>query len=178
MCGSRQWRSPGNQVVSAWRGRAWQSEDCKSCRSWPVLQADKWGGNSITTISYNTMEDTFMFWYHRTKLVGFFYHLHCVNVCSYISFWRWRDGHLPFSDIDIYKRLDGSQCKRVYQKPMDTSTLTTPHTTTHATKRSAGPQLWLTSLQDELEVLKVTFRETGYKQTQSHQAIHSLERAV
>ncbi|XP_033606939.1 uncharacterized protein LOC117282232 [Cryptotermes secundus] len=66
--------------------------------------------------------DTFVIWPHGpNKLKDFLNHL--ISICQYIRFTMENEieGHLPFLDIDIYRRPDGSLSHRVYRKSTHTN---------------------------------------------------------
>jgi hypothetical protein len=91
-----------------------------------------------------------------------------------------KDGHLPFLDIDIYRKTDGSLGHKVYRKPTHTTLYL--HQSSH--HHPANKQSVLTSLthraitlcdQDslpqELDFLTSVFKMNGYSPQQVQQAM-------
>jgi hypothetical protein len=78
--------------------------------------------------------------------------------------------HLPFLDVDIYRRLDGSLGHKVYRKPVHTNLYLNLASHHHPSSKQAVLSTLVhraravcdkESLHDELEFLKTTFRENG-----------------
>jgi hypothetical protein len=62
---------------------------------------------------------TFVIWPHdQEKLTEFLEHLTVLH--NNIQFTMEKEGHLPFLDIDIYRKTDGSLGHAVYRKPTHT----------------------------------------------------------
>jgi hypothetical protein len=61
------------------------------------------------------VDDIFVIWPHgQEKLTEFLNHLSGLH--NKIQFTMEKEeGHLPFPDIDIYRRMDGSLAHKVYQ---------------------------------------------------------------
>jgi len=94
-----------------------------------------------------------------------------------------KEGHLPFLDIDIYRKTDSSLGHKVYRKP--THTYLYPHQNSHhhpANKQSVLASLIhrakalcdQDSLTHELEFLTIVFKDNGY----SHQQIRVMKQAT
>jgi hypothetical protein len=67
-------------------------------------------------------DNTFVIWPHRPdKLKDFLNHLNSIHQCIQFTMETESEGHLPFLDIDNYRRLDGSLGRRVYCKPTHTN---------------------------------------------------------
>jgi hypothetical protein len=82
-----------------------------------------------------------------------------------------RDGHLPFLDIDIYRKPDGSLGRRVYHKPTHTNFYLHANSHHHPSNKQAVLSTLVhraralydhESLHDELEFLRDTFKQNGY----------------
>ena len=82
-----------------------------------------------------------------------------------------RDGHLPFIDIDIYRRPDGTLDHKVYRKSTPTNLYLNSGLHQHPSKiqcvfSTLVHGSWALcdkeSLHDELEFLRTTFRENCY----------------
>jgi hypothetical protein len=68
------------------------------------------------------VDDTFVIWPHgRGKLAEFLDHLNGLHENIKFTMETEKDGHLPFLDIDIYCKPDGSLGHRVYRKPTHTN---------------------------------------------------------
>ena len=81
-----------------------------------------------------------------------------------------KDGHLPFLDIDIYRRPDGSLGHKVYRKPTHTNLYLNPGSHHHPSNKQAILATLVhraralcdnESLHGELEFLKPISRITG-----------------
>jgi hypothetical protein len=66
---------------------------------------------------FRYVDDTFVIWPHgQEKLTEFLYHLNRLH--NNIQFTTEKEErHLPFLDIDVYRKTDGSLGHRVYCKP-------------------------------------------------------------
>jgi hypothetical protein len=91
------------------------------------------------------------------------------------------EGHLPFLDLDIYRRPDGSLGHKVYRKPTNTNLYLNAKSHHHpSNKHAVLPTLIYRarilcdedSLQAELVFLKNVFRENGYSDRQIHRALN------
>jgi multisubunit Na+/H+ antiporter MnhF subunit len=68
------------------------------------------------------LDDTFIIWPHGPeRLRDFLDHLNSAHHNSHFTMETERDGHLPFLDIDIYRRADSSLGHKVYCKPTHTN---------------------------------------------------------
>jgi hypothetical protein len=66
--------------------------------------------------------DTFIIWPHgQEKLTEFLNHLSRLRNKIQFTMEKEEDGHLPFLDIDIYRKTDGSLGHKVYRKPTHTN---------------------------------------------------------
>jgi hypothetical protein len=70
---------------------------------------------------FRYVDDNFVIWPHgQEKLTEFLNHLNGLQ--NKIQFTMEKeDGHLPFLDIDIYRKPDGSLGHKVYRKPTNTN---------------------------------------------------------
>jgi hypothetical protein len=67
---------------------------------------------------FPSVDDTFVNRpYGRDKLKEFLNHLNTIRQSIQFSMETETEGHLPFLDIDVYRRHDGSLDHRVYRKP-------------------------------------------------------------
>ena len=121
--------------------------------------------------------DTFIIWPHgQEKLTEFLNHLIGLHNKVQFTMEKEEEGHLPFLDIDIYRKTDGSLGLKVYRKL--TYTNLCPHQNSH--HHPANNQSVLASLihrasavcdqhslTQELEFLTTVFKDNGY----SHQQI-------
>jgi hypothetical protein len=61
------------------------------------------------TCSYRYVDDTFVIWPHgHGKLTEFLNHLSGLHKKIQFTMETEKDGHLPYLDIDIYRKTDGS----------------------------------------------------------------------
>jgi hypothetical protein len=68
------------------------------------------------------VDDTFIIWPHGPdELKAFLNHLNSIHQCIQFTMETKREGHLPFLDVDIYGRPNGSVGHRVYCKPTHTN---------------------------------------------------------
>jgi hypothetical protein len=91
------------------------------------------------------VDDTFVIWPHSPdRLRDFLDHLNSVHQSIQFTMEMERDSHLPFLDIEIYRRPDGSLGHRVYCKSTHTNLyLNSSSHTTHPTSRQYSPH-WYT----------------------------------
>jgi hypothetical protein len=82
-----------------------------------------------------------------------------------------RDSHLPFLDIDIHHKSDGSLGHKVYCKPTHTNLYLNSNSHHHPSNKQAVLSTLVhmarslcdqESLHGELEFLRTTFRQNGY----------------
>jgi hypothetical protein len=78
--------------------------------------------------------DTFVIWAHGPgKLAEFLDHLNELHENIKFTMETERDGHLPFLDIDIYRKPDGLLGHRIYRKPTPPTSISMPTLTTTLT---------------------------------------------
>ena len=71
---------------------------------------------------YRYVDDTFTIWPHgQEKLTDFLNHLNGINNNIQFTMEIEAEGHLPFLDVNIYKKKDGSLGHQVYLKPTHTN---------------------------------------------------------
>ena len=95
------------------------------------------------------------------------------------------DSHLPFLDIDIHRKAEGSLCHKFYQNPTHTNLYLNAGSHHHSSNTQAILSMLVQtaktlcdkeSLQDELKFLKTTFRENGYSIKQIRWALNLVVR--
>jgi hypothetical protein len=98
-----------------------------------------------------------------------------------------KDGHLPFLDIDIYRKPDGSLGHSVYRKPTHTNLYLHVNSHHHPSNKQAVLSTLVhraralcdhESLYDELEFLRDTFKRNGYGEQQIGRALDPPKRAA
>jgi len=129
------------------------------------------------TCWYRYVDNIFAIWpYGKEKLTDFLNHLNGIHNNIQFTVEREDEGHLPFLDTDIYRKMDGSLGYRVYQKPTHTNLYLHQKSHHHpANKHSVLSSLVqrATALRDqesvasELTFLTHVFKQNGY----SHQQI-------
>ena len=73
------------------------------------------------TCWYRYVDDTFVIWPHgKTSLTTFLEHLNGLHNNIQFTMEIEENGRLPFLDIDLYKKGDGSLGHKVYRKPTHT----------------------------------------------------------
>jgi hypothetical protein len=91
------------------------------------------------------------------------------------------EGHLPFVDLDIYRRLDGSLGHKVYRKPTHTNLYLNAKSHHHQSNKQAVLSTLIhkarslcdeDSLQAELLFLKDVYKDNGYNDRQIHRALN------
>jgi len=118
---------------------------------------------------YRYVDDTFAIWLHgRERLTQFLDHLNGLH--NNIKFTMEIEGQLPFLDIDIHKKKDGSLGHKVYRKPTHTNVYLNQLSHHHpANKHSilfslihrAKTLCDQDSLAQELEFLTTVFKKDG-----------------
>jgi hypothetical protein len=74
------------------------------------------------TCWYRYVDDTFVIWPHgKVSLTNFVEHLNGLHKNIQFTMEIEENGHLPFLDIDIYRKRDGSLGHKVYRKPTHTN---------------------------------------------------------
>jgi len=132
---------------------------------------------------YRYVDDTFVIWpCGQEKLMDFLNHLNGIHNNIQLTM-QIEEGHLPFLDIDIYRKTDGSLGHKVYQKPTHTNLYLHQKSHHHpANKHSVLSSLVhrakalsdQESLAPELTFLTNVFKQNGY----SHQQIRAVKPAT
>jgi hypothetical protein len=120
--------------------------------------------------------DTFVIWPHgQEKLEDFLNHLNGLHNNIQFTTEKEQEGHLPFLDIDIYRKRDGSLGHKVYWKSTHTNLYLHQNSHHHpANKKSVLASLIhrakalydQDSLPQELEFLTTVFKNNGYSSQQ------------
>jgi hypothetical protein len=124
---------------------------------------------------FRYVDDTFVIWPHgQEKLEDFLNHLNGLH--NKIQFTMEKEeGHLPFLDIDIYRKTDGSLGHKVHRKSTHTNLYLHQNSHHHpANKQSVLASLIhrvkalcdQDSLPQELEFLTTVFKNNGYSPQQ------------
>jgi hypothetical protein len=132
------------------------------------------------TCWFRYVDDTFVMWPHgQEKLTEFLNHLIGLHNNIQLTMEKEEDGHLPFLDIDIYRKPDGSVGCRVYRKPTHTN-LYLHHNSHHHPSNKLSMLTSLIhrataicdqdSLNQELEFLTTMFKNNGYSTQQISRA--------
>jgi hypothetical protein len=118
------------------------------------------------------VDDMFVIWPHGPgKLSDFLDHLNSVHENIQFTMEMERNGHLPFLDIDMYRKPDGSLGHKVYCKPTHSNLYLNSNSHHHPSNKQAILSMLVhrarslcdrESLHDELEFLRATFRHNGY----------------
>jgi hypothetical protein len=130
---------------------------------------------------FRCVDDTFVIWPHgQEKLTEFLNHLNGLHNKIQFTTEKEEEGHLPFLDIEIYRKTDGFLGHKLYRKPTHTNLYL--HQNSH--HHPANKQSVLTSLirrakalcdQDsltqELEFLTTVFKDNGYSPQQIRRAM-------
>jgi hypothetical protein len=95
---------------------------------------------------FHYVDDTFVIWPHGSdKMEKFLNHLNGLHRNIQFTIQIEGDSHLPFLDIDIYRRMDGSLGHKVYRKPTHTNLYANPQSLQHTSRsfnvgvQSQGP---------------------------------------
>ncbi|PNF41399.1 hypothetical protein B7P43_G14428 [Cryptotermes secundus] len=137
---------------------------------------------------FRYVDDTFVIWPHGPdNLKGFLNHLNSINPCIQFTMETESEGHLPFLDIDIYKRPDGSLGHTVYRKPTHTNLYLNAKSHHHPSSKQAALSTLVhraralcdqESLRAELEFLKNIFKRNGYNDRQIQRALNRQPNSI
>jgi len=84
---------------------------------------------------FRYVDDTFVIWPHGTdKLERFLNHLNGFHRNMQFTTQIEGDSHLPFLDINIYRRLDDFLGHKVYRKPAHTNLYMNPRSLQHTSQ--------------------------------------------
>ena len=120
-------------------------------------------------------DDTFIWPHGQEKLTEFLNNLNRLHNKIQFTMEKEEDGHLPFLDIDIYRKTDGSLGHKVYRKPTHTNLYLHQNSHHHpANKQSVLVSLIhrakalcdQDSLTQELDFLITFFKDNGYSPQQ------------
>jgi hypothetical protein len=133
------------------------------------------------TCWYRYVDDTFVIWPHgQDKLQEFLHHINGLHKKIQFTMEIEKNGHLPFLDIDIYKKTDGSLGHKIYRKSTHTNLYLQQSSHHHpANKQSVLTSLThraqtlcdLDSLPQELDFLTSVFKMNGYSPQQIQRAM-------
>jgi hypothetical protein len=100
--------------------------------------------------------DTFVIWQHGPdKLKDFIHHLNSIHQSIQFTMETESEGHLPFLDLDIYRRPDGSLGHKVYRKPSHTNLYLNAKSHLHPSNKQA---VLSRAREPELSVMKTACR--------------------
>jgi hypothetical protein len=129
---------------------------------------------------FRYVDDTFVILQHGPdKLKDFLHHLNSIHQSIQFTMETERKGHLPFLDLDIYRRPDGSPGHKVYRKPTHINLYLNTKSYHHSSNKQAVLSTLIhraralcdeDSLQAELVFLRDVFRQNGYNDRQIHRA--------
>ena len=137
--------------------------------------------NLKPTCGYRYVDDTFVIWPHgKASLTNFLEHLNGLHKNIQFTMEIEENGRLPFLDIDIYKRKDGSLGHKVYRKRTHTNLYL--HQLSHhhpANKHSVLSSLIhrahalcdQDSLPQELDFFTTVLKQNGYSNRQIERAM-------
>jgi hypothetical protein len=131
---------------------------------------------------FRYVDDTFVIWPHRPdKLKDLLNHLNSIHERIKFTMETESEGHVPFLDIDIYRRPDGSLGHRVYHKATPTNLYLNAGSHHHPSSKQAVLSTLVhraralcdqESLHAELVFLKDVFRQNGYNDRQIHRVLN------
>jgi hypothetical protein len=129
------------------------------------------------------VDDTFVIWPHgKTSLTDFLEHLSKLHKNIQFTMEIEENGHLPFMDIDIYKKLDGSLGHKVYRKPTHTNLYlhqlschhpANKHCVLSSLVHRARAICDQDSLPQKLDFLTTVFKHNGYSNHQIQRAMET-----
>ncbi|KDR19144.1 uncharacterized protein LOC110830199 [Zootermopsis nevadensis] len=106
---------------------------------------------------------------------GFLDHLNSVHESIQFTMETEKDSHLPFLDIDIHRKPDGSLGHKVYRKPTHTDLYLNSDSHHHPSNKQALLSTLVhraralcdqEGLLGELEILRTTFKQNSYNNRQ------------
>jgi hypothetical protein len=131
---------------------------------------------------FRYVDDTFVIWPHGPdRLKDFLDHLNGIHQNIQFTMGMERDGRVPFLDIDIYRRPNGSLGHRVYRKPTHTNLYLNSSSHHHPSNKHAVLSTLVhraralcdqESLHGELVFLGDIFRQNGYIDRQIRRALN------
>jgi len=124
---------------------------------------------------FRYVDDTFIIWPHgQEKLAEFQNHLTGLFNKKQFTVEK-EEGHLPFLDVDIYRKTHGSLGHKIYQKPTHTNLSLHQNSHHHPAKKQSVLASLIhrakalcdqDSLTQELEFLTTVFKDNGYSPQQ------------
>jgi hypothetical protein len=131
---------------------------------------------------FRFVDDTFAISQHGPdKIEDFLHHLKSIHQSIQFIMETESEGHLPFLDLDIYRRPDGSLGHEVYRKPTHTNIYLNAKSHHHPSNKQAVLSTLIhraralcdvECLQAELVLLKDVFKENGYNDRQIYRALN------
>jgi hypothetical protein len=127
---------------------------------------------------FRYVDDTFVIWPHGKEILAEC--LNHLNGLNNIQFTTEKEGYLPFLDIDVYRKTDGSLGHKVYREPTHTNLYLHRNSHHHpAHKQPVLPSLIhraaalcdQDSLNHELEFITTVFKNNGYSTQQILRAL-------
>jgi len=135
---------------------------------------------------YRYVDDTFVLWPHgQEKLMDFLNHLNGIHNKIQFTIEIEEASHLPFLDIDIYRKMDCSLGHKVYRKPTHTNLYlhqkchhhpVNKHSVLSSLVHRAKTLCDQESLAPELTFLTNVFKQNDYRHQQIKQAIKPATR--
>jgi hypothetical protein len=131
---------------------------------------------------FRYVDDTFVIWPHGPdKMKDFLYHLNGIHLSILFITKTESKGHLPFLDIYIYGRPDGSLGHKVHCKPTHTNLYHNAKFHHHPSNKQAVLSILVhraralcdeASLQAELVFLREVFKQNRCNDRQIHRALN------
>jgi hypothetical protein len=141
-----------------------------------------------TVCWFRYIDNTFVIWPHsQEKLEDFLIHLNGLHNKIQFTMEKEEAGHLPFLDIDIYRKTDGSLEQKVYRKSTHTNLYLHQNSNHHpANKQPVFASLIQRvkalcdqdTLPQELEFLTTVFKDNGYSHQQIRRAMKPVTRTA
>jgi hypothetical protein len=135
------------------------------------------------TCWFRYVDDTFVIWPHGPdQLQSFLGHLNSIHRSIQFTMETESEGRLPFLDIEIYRRPDGSLGHKVFRKPTHTNLYLHANSHHHPSNKQSVLSTLVyraralcdeDSLQAELSFLKSVFTQNGFN---ARQIIRTLNR--
>jgi hypothetical protein len=131
---------------------------------------------------FRYVDDTSVIWQHGPdKLKDFLHHLNSIHQSIQFTMETESEGHLPFLDLNIYRRPDGSLGHKVYRKPTHTNLYLNAKFNHHPSNIQAVISTLIhraralcdeNGLKVELVFLKDVFKENSYNDGQIQRALN------
>jgi hypothetical protein len=137
---------------------------------------------------FRYVDNTFLIWPHgQEKLTEFLNHLNRLHNKIQFTMEIEEEGHLPFLDIDIYTKTDGSLGHKVCRKPTHTNLYLHQNSHHHPANKQSIPASLIQrakalcdedSLTKELEFITTFFKDNGYGPQQTRRAMEPATRTA